>query len=157
MDRDDRNSWAFTPITSLPTPSSIPYSHITLLDDFFRTVDMSSKNPDASQSFVSIFTEDGTWKTPSATFSGTKELTESGHTWGFFKMVQSMRHRVLRVYVNDEQGRHLMLLGTVRSEMLDGETVLEQQFGARVEIEESSSAEGDTPRLKFFQGWSSQQ
>lgn len=157
MNIDKHSSWAFTATTSLPTFISIPQSHITLLDEFFRAVDVASENPDASQSFRTIFTEDGIWRTPNATFSGVKQLAESGHSWDFFQMVKSMRHFVLRVYVNDEEGRELMLLGTVRSEMNDG-TALEQQFGARVEIEQDSgSVDDETPKLKFFQGWSSRQ
>lgn len=146
---------AFVDNTVYPDdPVSIPPSHITLLDDFFRVVDSLKSNPDESERFADIFTPDGIWKTPSAAFKG-KELLTSGSEWSFFKEIASMRHYVLRVYANDRLGKELMLHGRIEVGMLEGE-VVEVDFGARVEIDGGSSdrSQDRKPKLKFFQGWS---
>lgn len=156
MNDNHHSMWAFDAETSLPKMITFPKSYIYLLDNFFKAVDASAEDPNESRRLQSLFTEDGIWKTPSATFSGVDQIGNSGHNWEFFKIVTNMRHWVLKVYVNDEECKQLMLLGRIRSTINEG-SIVDTQFGARVEIEDSSATESHGPKLKFFQGWSSRQ
>lgn len=112
--------WAFTPETTLPTSVKIPHSHIALLDAFFKVADEITPSPEASERFGEIFTADGVWKTPVATYTGHDELMQSGTLWTALRSRKSMRHWVSKVYASDTEGKDLMLLGRIRVEGLDG-------------------------------------
>lgn len=153
--------WAFTDETSYPKHIKIPASHIHVLDNFFIIADRLTPEPDAGEQFKDIFTLDGVWKTPFATYAGVSEIQKSGHLWTDLRKRKSMRHWVKKVYVNDEGGDELMMIGRIRVESLDGD-VRDVNFGAQVVIKTDSEAangngQGGSARLKFFQGWSSAQ
>jgi hypothetical protein len=55
------------------TSTPIPHAHILLLDKFFRTVDTA--DPENGQTLADeVFVADGVWKSPFATFHGSKGM-----------------------------------------------------------------------------------
>lgn len=157
--------WAFTDETSFPAHIKLPASHINLLDKFFEVVDRLTPEPDAGEEFKDVFTSDGVWKTPFATYTGMAELQKSGHLWTDLRKRKSMRHWVKQIYVNDAEGNELMMIGRIRVEVNDDD-VRDVNFGAQMVIENGSkgvngndnvNGHGGSARLKFFQGWSSAQ
>lgn len=93
------------------------------------------------------------------TLAGIDQIMQTEHRQANQKIVKSMRHWVLKVYAHDESAKELMLLGRIRVDATDG-TARDVNFGARLEIEtvvDGEHEEGNSPRLKFFQGWSSTQ
>lgn len=111
---------AFTEEISLPANVKIPDSHIRLLDECYKVFDEIVPNPEASERFREIFTPDGVWKTPFATYSGHDELARSGTLWTGLRERRSMRHWMYKVYANDDKCEDMMLLGRIRIEDLDG-------------------------------------
>lgn len=151
--------WSFTEETELPlTPQfpKIPEAHIQLLDDFFVITDAITAKPEASEGFRDIFTVDGVWKTPMATYTGHDELSQSGTLWTALRTMKSMRHWVSKIYLNDAEAKDMMVLGRIRMEDLEG-NVHDVNFGARVIFGLDETPGINTPRMKFFQGWSSAQ
>lgn len=144
---------AFTATTSLPSAPDIPLLRIRLLDEAFRIMDDLVQNSDAASSFTEIFTAEGIWKTPFATYSGHDELVRSGHLWTGLRDRKSMTHRVEKILACTS-AEELMLLGRIRVEELDGK-VRDVPFSAHVIIQ--VAVEDGPERICFFQGWSSSQ
>lgn len=151
IDIDTTKLHAFTPGTLLPSGTKLSPSYIHLLDNFFSVVDSLPSEPTNSQQFRSIFTADGTWKTPDAAYRGHDQLAQSGTSWEFLRMLKSFQHYVGKIYAVDAEGKDLMVLGNILMETVDGGKH-DVVYSAKVDIEVDAHGEA---RLAFFQGWSS--
>ncbi|OAL39601.1 hypothetical protein AYO20_00998 [Fonsecaea nubica] len=91
-----------------------------------------------------VFTSTGKFVASHAAFSGREEITRCrDNAWGD---ITARNHRITHVFVNDKQGRDLVLLGVAKMDFASGK-VVETDFGAHVVLED---VDGE-PRVALMQ------
>ncbi|KAL2008852.1 hypothetical protein VTN00DRAFT_7046 [Thermoascus crustaceus] len=94
-----------------------------------------------------VFTETGMMKGAVKSFSGSKEIRSSRN--GVPGIIISRRHEIHRVFVADDKGHDLMLIGTIEIGLKGGRAV-PGEFATRMVVDDASIRKG-SPRLSFSQ------
>ncbi|KAL2784648.1 hypothetical protein BJX66DRAFT_343838 [Aspergillus keveii] len=105
------------PTDSTIWPTCLSSDARQLIDHFFTLAD--TRSDDAGPRLAQeIFTPNGEFISPQATFVGSAEISESRkNAW---TVIKSRQHTVSKVYVNDARGTDLIIIGRLRTESVDG-------------------------------------
>ncbi|KAA8652925.1 uncharacterized protein ATNIH1004_001834 [Aspergillus tanneri] len=141
-----------TEVTIWPSAAAIKPEIQDLIRYFYVLAD--TPDPETGKQYATdIFIPTGLMKGPfglSDIYVGEAEIQKSKlNAW---KLFTSRRHRVKRVFVADEQGYDLMLIGEVELGLRNGRAVT-NEFTCRMLVDEASVNEG-TPRLALSSVWS---
>ncbi|KAJ5115654.1 hypothetical protein N7456_000002 [Penicillium angulare] len=138
--------------TIWPSATTIPYEIQDLIRHFYSLADIP--DPEVGNQYATdIFTPTGVMKGPfglSDVYVGEAEIRKSKlNAW---KLFTSRRHRVKRVFVSDEHGYDLMLIGEVDLGLKNGRAVT-NEFTCRMLVDGASVA-ARSPRLALSSVWS---
>ncbi|KAJ9255374.1 hypothetical protein DTO207G8_3130 [Paecilomyces variotii] len=127
-------------------PQAIDPAVKHLIERYYTLADFNG--PDAGDVLADeVFTETGTMIGPTHKFCGSEEIRTS--LKGPVSPVISRRHEILRVYIGDDKGYDLMLIGTNMATLKSGYEII-GDFAARFLIDDESVRKG-APRLKLSQ------
>lgn len=132
--------------TIWPSPPAVDQQTKDLIGLFYSLADHTG--PDAGPRMAKeIFTDKAVMIAGTGEFRGSAAISRSrDKAW---EMVISRHHTVQRVYVNDEAGCDLMVLGRVKMLFRNGKD-LEMEFAGRLLLDAESQT-GGQPRLKMMQ------
>ncbi|KAJ5519545.1 hypothetical protein N7453_001967 [Penicillium expansum] len=138
--------------TVWPTATVLKPEIQDLLRDFYILADMP--DPQAGVQYAAdIFTPTGIMKGPFGDkdlYVGAAEIKKSKlNAWG---AITSRRHHIKRVFVADQDGRDLMLIGEVDLGLKNGKSIT-NEYTARMLVDQDSVNEGH-PRLALSFVWS---
>ncbi|KAJ5531860.1 hypothetical protein N7527_005253 [Penicillium freii] len=138
--------------TVWPTATVLKPEIKDLIRDFYVLADLP--DPQAGVQYAAdIFTPTGVMKGPfgpADLYVGTDEIKKSKlNAWG---AITSRRHRIKRVFVADEGGHDLMLIGEVDLGLKNGKSIT-NEYAARMLVDQDIIHEGH-PRLSLSSVWS---
>ncbi|KAH7002657.1 hypothetical protein EDB80DRAFT_616073 [Ilyonectria destructans] len=126
-------------------PDSVGQHIKDLVATFYELAD--SKELDAGTRMATeVFTKDAELITANGTFQGFSEISKSReNAWS---VVESRKHRVLKVFSGNDQVPELSILGTGEMEFKNGKTI-NSPFACHVKLDSSDPTAG--VRISFMQ------
>ncbi|KAH8652913.1 hypothetical protein BGZ61DRAFT_541771 [Ilyonectria robusta] len=118
----------------------------TLIERFFELAD--TKQPDVGHVMATeLFTRDAVITNPNGTHRGSAEISKSReHAW---IVATSRKHTVTKVFSNNGEPRELVLLGSVRTGLMNG-TSIASPFANHIKTQRPDYASGQ-PRISYME------